>query len=771
MMPPYALLLCAIASVLGTLVATPLDADLRCVVALAAASLAAFAVFARQMSPSLALLVLGVFAGAALNAARQHHALPVVEERRTARYGATLLERSPESDGSLRLTLALDGGLRVLAQVRTVAATPGTRLIVRGRLEPFDLPRNPGEPSERDLERERGLDARLASAQILSTGALPRWDAATELARLHEWAHAQLRARLDEPAASVVAGELWGERSALPPELRSEFQETGTVHVLVTAGLHLGAVAALALAALTLLTLPRWCACVVASALVWCFVMWSGAQLPAVRAATMVTVALAARACGRATLSWNALAVAAIALAFSRPESVATPSFALSFSCVAAIFACAQPIERWIEERIALPDRVREAFVLSIATQIGVWPLGAATFLQFTPYAVAANVAIVPCVGATMALAALQLAAAWCAPLAQAFANANSWLLTWMLSVVRIVSALPAASIPMTPPPAWCVAAYDAAVLSAPLLWRRGAPTLALAAIVLALSWVLLPPRAFDPRLRITVLDVGQADGIVVQTPRGHTILVDAGGRLERNVTTGGSDAEAVGERTVVPYLLRHGVHALDAVVLSHPHGDHAGGVAPVLRRLHVTEFADGGQRYGGHAYQDALATAHGEGVPVLYPRAGAEWHTDDGVVLHFLGPSLPFIGGSRNDINENSVAFTLRYRGFCVLFTGDAGAAAEQRFLAEGVDLRCAVLKVGHHGSSYSSTPAFVEAVHPSYAVISVGRHNLFGHPARSTLETLQRIGASIYRTDEDGAVTILSDGERIEVSTMVER
>ncbi len=110
------------------------------------------------------------------------------------------------------------------------------------------------------------------------------------------------------------------------------------------------------------------------------------------------------------------------------------------------------------------------------------------------------------------------------------------------------------------------------------------------------------------------MLDVGQADAIVVQTPRGHALLVDAGGRLERGTQSNGSVAEAVGERIVVPFLLRHGIHALDAVIVSHPHGDHVGGVAPVLRRLRVAEFADGGQRYGGHAYQDALATARSEG-------------------------------------------------------------------------------------------------------------------------------------------------------------
>jgi competence protein ComEC len=758
-MPPFTLLLCAGAAILGTLAVGSAAADLRIAAGGLAAAIAVAA--AGRFIPNKAILpALLVLVAAAVNAHARTASPALVAERRTARYDATLLETTTTTDGSIAATLRLEDGLCVAARLHASPPAPGSRVVVRGRLEPFDDPRNPDEPSERAIERERGLDARLDGAQILDVTAQPRSSLDAMLARAHAWAHDRLRERLGEPAASVVAGELWGERSALPPDLRAEFQETGTVHVLVTAGLHLGAVAAIALWLTTALALPRWLGCSVAIVVIWSFVAWSGAQLPAVRAATMATAVLAARACGRATFSWNALAIAALAIVFVRPQSVATLSFALSFSCVGAIFACAQPVERFIESHVALPDRVREALVLSIATQIGVWPLGAAAFLQFTPYSIAANFAIVPCVALTMALGATQLGLSWCAPLAQAIANANSWLLAWMLAVVRTVGALPGAAIPMTPAPAWCIAGYDAALLAAPLLWNRGARTLTVAALMVSAAFVLWPPRAIDGRLRITVLDVGQADAIVVQTPRGRTLLIDAGGRLERNAASNGSAAEEVGERIVVPFLLRHGIHRLDALILSHPHGDHAGGVAPVLRRLSVAEFADGGQRYGGHAYQDGLATARSESVSIVYPRAGDEWRTGDGVTLQFIGPSLPFISDSRNDINENSVALILRYHAFCMLFTGDAGAAAEQRFLSQGANLRCDVLKVGHHGSAYGSTPAFIAAVAPRYAIVSVGRHNMFGHPAPATLATLQRVGAAIYRTDENGAVTIESDG-----------
>ncbi len=761
-MPAYALLLFAIGCVLGALAVQPLAPDVRDIVLGATLLLGAYA--STRHASRLRVLLLVALAAGASSAALHERSQPHVVESRTARYSGVVLDRSPADDGSAALTFACDCSLRLLVRAREEAPAIGARVLVRGRLEPFDDARNPGEPSERAIERERGLDGEIADAAILRSVAQRTADPQVWLAIAHEWAGDRFRERLGEPAASIVAGELWGERSALPPDLRAEFQETGTTHILVTAGLHVGAALALLLVILGPFSLPRWLGCGVAIAAAWAFVWWSGGQLPAVRAATMATAALSARACGRATFTWNALSIAAIAIALGRPESLPTASFALSFSCVGAIFAALGPIERWVEPRIALPARLREALCLAIVTQLGTWPVTAAVFLQFTPYAVVANVAIVPCVAVTMGLATTQLAFSWAPPLAQAAANLNAWVLAWMLGVVRALGSAPHAMVPMTPAPAWCIAAYDMAFVAAAYSWRRGVSTIAIAALVVAAGFVLWPPRAIDPRLRITVLDVGQADAIVIQTPRGHTLLVDAGGRLERGAQGDDSSAERVGERVVVPFLLRDGIHAVDALLISHPHGDHAGGVAPTLRRLRVDELADSGQLYDGHAYRDAIATARASGVPIVLPRAGMEWRTDDGVVLHFIGPSMPFIGG-RNAINSNSIAFILTYHHFRMLFTGDAGSESEARFLTEGIDLHADVLKVGHHGSAYGSSPQFVAAVAPRYAIVSVGRHNLFGHPAPSTLDTLRRFGATIYRTDENGAVSITTGGSTVAI------
>lgn len=664
-------------------------------------------------------------------------------------------------------TCAGDDGLTIAVELQANLPDAGTHVLLRGRLEPFDAPRNPGDPDERDIERERGVRARMGNARVLAVLPPAPLTLTTATARAHGWALSQLQLRLAQPYASILAGELWGERAALPPELRSEFQQTGTVHVLVTAGLHLGVVALTVLTLLRFCSVPRIAASVTTVAVVWTYALFSGLHLPSIRAAVMASFALAAYAAGAASRSWNAYGAALLVIGVFWPLSVAGASFALSFSCVAAILLCADEVQRALQN-FAAPHKIREAVSLAVATQLGTWPLTLSIFLLFSPYAVLANLLVVPVVGATMLLGGAQLALAPVPVPAQAVADINGWLLAWIVAAVHTISTLPDAAIALTPPPAWAIAAYDAALVSAAWCWKREGRTLALALLLMGGVLVVAPPRAVDHHLRITVLDVGQADGIVIQTPLGHTIMVDAGGRLEHG-SDGGSSAEAVGERIVVPFLRRAGIHRIDALVLSHPHGDHVGAGAPILRDgFSVGELADGGQQYSGYAYRDAVATARADRIPIVYPRAGMVWRTEDGVTLMFIGPSLPFIE-SNNTINDNSIAFILQYKHFRMLFTGDAGVAAEQRFLNEGIDLQADILKVGHHGSRYSSSRAFIAAVRPRYAIISVGRHNMFGHPAPSTLETLQAFGACVYRTDENGALTITTDGQTTTVSKML--
>ncbi len=730
----------------------------------------ALAASARAVSVVVRANIMAALAGGLLFAGAFAHPLPRASDDHAHRFAATVVD-ARALDGAYETVVRLRDG--TLATFASRDAWPvGTRLTLVARRAVFDQARNPGELGARELHAERGIAWQLVHARVLARAPPDPHDATLWLARIRAAASARLHATLGEPDATLLAGAMWGERGTLPPDLRAEFQDTGTVHVLVTAGLHLGVVAGVALAGLRSARLGRVGASLTTIVIVWAYAALSGAHLPSLRAATMLSFALLAHASGRETYAWNALGAAAIVVTLLRPASVTTLSFALSFACVAAIFAFAPPIARACE-RFHTPTWLAEALGITLATQLGTWPLTAAAFLVIAPYAPLANLVVVPVVGVAMLVGFALLGASWLASvvpfapfgwLALACANVETSLCDWIVAAVRAASALPNAHVIATPPPAWTIVVYAIACVFAALAFARDRARAGIVAIVAASALCLWPPRPASHDLVVTAIDVGQADALLVRTPRGHAILIDAGGRLERGTSASTSSAAAIGERVVVPVLVRAGVHHLDAVLLSHPHGDHAGGLGPVLRTLGADVFADSGQSYGGHAYRDALDVVRARGIRTRVPRGGDVWQTDDGVTLRFYGPALPLLRGTRSDINSNSLIFRLEYGRFRMLFVGDAGAETEARLLASGVDLRADVLKVGHHGSAYGSTPAFLDAVAPRIALISVGAHNLFGHPAPQTIDALSTRGIAIYRTDRDGAIEVRTDGNGVE-------
>lgn len=744
----------AIGALAGSCLALPIDGIVRTCLACAVPALVV-ALF-RRASIAIAGSALTACLFCALYATVSFRAMTLAHEGTTATFEATVLDDELRDGGALLVLHLRDGRRAECFSAERVAA--GTTVTVRGRTEPFDAPRNPGESDARILARARRVDLTLAGCTVTARRGI-ELDVSTARGILLDRARASLAASLGEPAASIAAGELWGERGSLPPALREEFQETGTVHILVTAGLHVGAVAALVAFLLSAFRCSRVTASMVGIGAAFAMLWISGAHLPAERAAAMASVALVARACGRKALSWNTLGIAVAAILCIDPLQVLDASFWLSICCVAALFTIAPPLHRYMRER-GLPQVAAEALAATIAAQIGTWPLTAAVFLRVNPYAVIANALIVPTVPCTMAAATLTILAnvLHVAPLALLASHSVQWIVVWTQAILGALTQFPGAGTRIAAPPIWAVAAYEVALVSAPPLLRRGASMLAPALLVLAGAWCMAPPAWPDGRVYVDVLDVGQADAILVRTPSGHAMLVDAGGRLERG-RDGQAKAEEIGSRVVVPALLHLGVTHVDVCVITHPHGDHVAGFVAVMHDLDCGEILDSGQTYPGKSYNDVLSQARSKHIPILIAHAGMHLNLEREVALDILGPSQPMIEG-KDAINDNSIVLRLTYRSFHMLLTGDAGEPAEGRILQRGDDLHADVLKVGHHGSSHSSSEEFLRAAHPRFAIISVGRHNTFGHPASETLQRLQSGGAAIYRTDLYGCVEVTSGG-----------
>lgn len=277
------------------------------------------------------------------------------------------------------------------------------------------------------------------------------------------------------------------------------------------------------------------------------------------------------------------------------------------------------------------------------------------------------------------------------------------------------------------------------------------------------LSWLsfllaLLSATAQAADLSVTFASVGQGDAALIISPTGKTVLIDGG--------------PPEGSERLLQVLQKRKVSSIDLVVLTHPHLDHLGGLTPVVRSVPVRMFLDAGFPSTSPPYTALLQLLSERGVAVKNATLGRNIDLGDGATLTLLGPPSPFLTNTRSDVNANSVVARLQWRGRTALFTGDSEPEAERAMLERNAktpgQLRAELLKVAHHGGRYSSTEPFLRMVAPRLAVISVGLGNDYGHPTAEAMSRIQSAGATIYRTDQQGDVTVQSrDGQPWQVTT----
>ncbi len=557
--------------------------------------------------------------------------------------------------------------------------------------------------------------------------------------------------------AGVASALVLAERDGIPRELWDAFARSGSAHLLSISGFHVGVIAAL-LGGLIAMTgrPPRTRAAGMAIG-VWAYVLLIGAPTSATRAAWMTTAFVLGRLRQTPARALGALGLSMLMIALVRPSVVAGAGFQLTVAGTAGILMMTRWILRhwpahrgrgWIASPVAagLGASVFTAPVL--AYHFGQVPLlSLPSSIALTPLVAAA----VPGVIVTIVMDVLHLPGA-------ALAGAGSeGLLHMVTAAAAALGAIPGTVAPVTP--------REAALLTAgallPLLLAGGAqwsirPAVraAVAALsALAVLWAGQAALSLAGRgtLRIVAIDVGQGDAIALRTPRGRWLLVDAGPR-----GFGGSDA---GLTRVVPYLHGQGARRLEAVVLTHPDEDHAGGLASVLRHVPAGAVLGPGFSGGQSGHMDGAAEARRARIPWRRAAAGDAW-TVDGVGFEVLSPAPggPSGHSAAASPNDWSVVLRVSYGAFSALLMGDADAAVESRLLDQGP---VTLLKVGHHGSRTSTSEDFVRAVSPGYALIPVGARNRYGHPDPAVLARLARAGAHVYRTDRDGTVTLTARGD----------
>jgi competence protein ComEC len=656
------------------------------------------------------------------------------------------------------------------------------------------------------LGRAPGLfpRCRLATIQRAASSRLLALPAAMQ--------HLPAALRLSEDDAIMLAAMTTGDRTLLSHSLRVGFERTGSFHMLVVSGFHLAIVAGCFFWMARRLRLPRVPATLATIALAFVYALFTGFATPVQRSLWMVAVYLTGRLFYRERSPLNVIGFASLCLLVVSPRSLFDSSLQMTLLAVVAIAGIAVPLlaktlhphllatrelrtvaidvkleppvaqfrvvlrmfalrlQRIFPARIAwrfFPASIRfslrcvELLVVSCVVELAMTLPMAIYFHRITVFALPVNVFILPLLTVLMPAALLTLLALVVWPsIAWVPAAVAALFLHVGVGLVRIFGSMALGDFRIPAPLAWQTAAFCALLALAMVLARgnRWGRRLAWAALAIA-AFAAVAPRPIDHphnALLVEAIDVGQGDSLLLITPSGKTLLVDAGG-------FGGGPRQApqdfdIGEEVVSPALWARGIRHLDVVALSHAHSDHMGGLPAVLRNFRPTAFWVGNNP-PVDAYRALLSEAGQLGTTVRSLHAGDTLALGEAQV-NVLAPFPDYKPGDE-PANNDSLVLHVAYHDASVLLEGDAEAPIEDAMLAEP-GLASSLLKVGHHGSVTSTQPTFLARVAPQWALISCGLHNRYHHPRPEVLAELQTAHVGTYSTDIHGAACFLLDGQK---------
>jgi len=615
---------------------------------------------------------------------------------------------------------------------------------------------------------------------------------------LRERLSASLARALPEPQGSLAQAILLGLRGNIPDSLYGAFSRTGTAHLLAISGLHISIIIAMFLS-FGILVFGRqrsiyiWLTLV----LTWLYALLAGMHPPIIRAAIMGSLFLIAEYLGRQRSAIIALAFAAAVMVGIQPHVLWSVSFQLSFLAMAGLVLLYPYFQVWGRKGVASLFRAREriaaaggmitdGFAATLAAIVAVGPLIAYNFGVVSLVALPATFFSLPALPFIIVTAALVAFTGLFALLAAQIFGWLAWLfLSYIVFIVRGFDALPYSSIEVATVSTWHVWGYyvilagviaslkhrkQLADFSSRLISgiKKVAEGIPKPRLGFSTKWLILPFLVVvilvwsvalttpDDKLHVSFLDVGQGDAILIQTPNGQDILID-----------GGPDPQKInlelGER--LPFWDR----TIDLVVCTQPQADHVTGLVEVLLRYKVKQVLEPGVSYNSSIYQEWLRLVEDKGIEYNIARAGQEVDLGNGIKMEVLNPPATLYEGTSHDVDNNGVVLKLTWGKVSFLFTADIREEAEFELIGQRANLKSTVLKVAHHGSKTSTTSQFLAAVDPEVAVISVGADNTFGHPSPEVMERLiDRLGEdNVYRTDEDGTVELITDGDRLWVRT----
>ncbi len=592
------------------------------------------------------------------------------------------------------------------------------------------------------------------------------------------------------PASGIFKALVLGEQGDIPEEIKESFISTGTAHLLAISGDQFGIVALLSFSLLIWIlkrseflllsvSVRKWAA----GLTIPCIVLYAfiaGGGISVIRAAIMVITFLVSILLDRERNLLHTLALAAFLILLFSPPSLFDVSFQLSFLAVlSSLYLVPHILQAFRREGVSalfeppwekkIVKYILVSLLVTAVAIIGTAPFVALHFNRFAPIGFFTNLFIVPWVG--FLIVPLSLSASifsfFLTPLAAFLIHINSFVTLMLLRVLASLASLPFASLFVsTPTPFEIILFYLLLFLSVHVRKRRLARYLFLGiSVACALDFAFWSVKdSFRRDLRLSFIDVGHGDSILVEFPKGKRMLIDGGGLYDERFDTG--------KNVIAPFLWSKKIRRIDTLALTHPDPDHLKGLNFIASWFSIGQFWDNGFQTESESYLQLRKTLAEKRIAIRSLSEGTPPQTIGGVEISFLNPPVwkAMQKGRQGprDLNNASLVMRLRFKNVSVLLAGDIGKEAEERMLRRDYPLRSNILKIPHHGSASSSSAPFLERVKPTYAILSVGERNIGKLPHPEVLKRYQQLGTTLYRTDTQGAVTVVTDGESIQIKTV---
>ena len=639
----------------------------------------------------------------------------------------------------------------------------GDKVFFTGELTPFYRTSIPGGYDEELYLKTKGYDGKMYPDSMEYLG--EDYSLLSSLTRARAKVQDTLEQILPEGESGMMKAMLTGEKDDIPDDYYTLYVRAGVVHILCISGLHMSILALyVSFFMEKILKRSRRVSAAVTMAAALAFLAFVGFTPSAVRAVTMISVVMLARICFRSHDRLNEIAIAALLILCIEPLYLFHIGFQLSFITVLGLCLAAEQIDEKRKKEKTWKDWLKESLLFSLYASLCSFPLVAYYFYGISLVGILANLVIIPLSGLLLGFGILAAVLGMISlPLGVFAAGSVYAILKFFELVCNLLLKLPYAYIPVGRPSELVV------LLCFGLLFfwmkcrnRKGSWKGAIVLCILLFCAIFENP-VFRKETEVTFLDVGQGDAAVIHTWDGKTYLVDGGGQYGKEF------GKNVGMTLLLPYLEYLNAGELDGVFLSHPNSDHMIGLLEILDEVSVKGLYLADYSYKVTKEMDFLKEML-EKYPVpVYTLNQKDKSSEDG--WNCLAPLAGIRFAEEND-NHGSLVLKYTYGGTKVLFTGDMTMENERLLLEQGADLFADILKVSHHGSSYSSHGDFLESVSPKAAVISCGEKNIYGHPHKETLERLKDVDAEVFRTDEMGSILVkLRKNGGFTIETMAER